>query len=87
MERAFDLVAVSKILKEGIKKGYWTLEDLDKPSPQWQEVVNTCNGHPMYVRGYQGVKHVNLARVEEPKPPEEKIEIIDPKDLPTEYDF
>ena len=32
MERAFDQVAVIKLLKDGIKKGYWTLKDLDKPS-------------------------------------------------------
>ena len=87
MEKAFDRISVMKTLKDGIKKGYWTLEDLDKPSPQWKEVVDTCNGHPLYVRGYQGVKFENLARVKEPEPPKEKIEIIDPKDLPTEYDF
>ena len=87
MEKVFDRISVIKTLKNGIKKGYWTLEDLDKPSPGWKEVVDTCNGHPMYVRGYQGVKFENLARVEEPEIPKEKIEIIDPKDLPTEYDF
>jgi len=86
MENIFDRISVIKLLKDGIKKGYWTLEDLDKPSPQWKEVVNTCNGHSLYVRGYQGVKFENLARVEEPKPKQETIEIIDPKDLPT-YDF
>jgi len=86
MENIFDRISVIKLLKDGIKKGYWTLEDLDKPSPQWKEVVDTCNGHPMYIRGYQGVKFENLARVEEPKPKQEKIEIIDPKDLP-DYDF
>ena len=86
MEKAFDRISVMKILKDGIKKGYWTLEDLDKPSSQWKEVVDTCNGHPMYVRGYQGVKFQNLARVEEPKPVEEKIELTNPKDFP-EYDF
>ena len=86
MEKIFDRISVMRTLKNGIKKGYWTLKDLDNPSPMWKEVVNTCNGHPMYVRGYQGVKHVNLARVEEPKPKQETIEIIDPKDLPT-YDF
>ena len=85
MEKLFD-VSFLQILKDGIKKGYWTLEDLDKPSPQWKEVVDTCNGHPAYVRGYQGVKFENLARVKEPKPKQETIEIIDPKDLPT-YDF
>ena len=87
MEKVFDRISVMKTLKDGIKKGYWTLENLDKPSPQWKEVVDTCNGHPMYVRGYQGVKFENLARVKEPEPSKEKIEIIDPKDLPTEYDF
>ena len=85
MERAFDQVAVIKLLKDGIKKGYWTLEDLDKPSQGWKEVVDTCNGHPLYPRGYRGVKYRNLARVEEPKPKpkEEKVELTDPKDLPT----
>ena len=87
MEKIIDRISVMKTLKDGIKKGYWTLENLDKPSPQWKEVVDTCNGHPMYVRGYQGVKFENLARVKEPEPSKEKIEIIDPKDLPTEYDF
>ena len=87
MEKVFDRISVIKLLKDGIKKGYWTLEDLDKPSQGWKEVVDTCNGHPMYVRGYQGVKFENLARVKEPEPSKEKIEIIDPKDLPTEYDF
>ena len=86
MEKAFDRISVMKTLKDGIKKGYWTLEDLDKPSSQWKEVVDTCNGHPLYVRGYQGIKFENLARVKEPKPLKEQIEIIDPKDLP-EYDF
>jgi len=88
MEKIFDRISVMKTLKDGIKKGYWTLEDLDKPSPQWKEVVNTCNGHPLYVKGYQGVKFQNLARVEEPKPKpkEKKVELTDPKDLPT-YDF
>ena len=86
MEKVFDRISVMKTLKDGIKKGYWTLEDLDKPSPQWKEVVDTCNGHPLYVRGYQGVKFQNLARVKELKPKKEQIEIIDPKDLP-EYDF
>ena len=86
MEKIFDRISVIKLLKDGIKKGYWTLEDLDKPSPQWKEVVDTCNGHPLYVRGYQGVEYQNLARVEEPKPVEEKIELTNPKDFP-EYDF
>ena len=45
-----------------------------------------ARGNPLFPQGYQGVKYKNLARVKEPKPKKEKIEIIDPKDLPT-YDF
>ena len=91
MERIFDQASVIKLLKDGIKKGYWTLEDLDKPSPQWQEVVDTCNNNPsFYPRGYQGIKFQNLARVAtpkpKPKPPEEKVELTNPKDF-SEYDF
>ena len=88
MEKVFDRISVIKLLKDGIKKGYWTLEDLDKPSPMWKEVVNSCNGHPLYVRGYQGVKFENLARVKEPPPPpppEEKVELTNPKDYPTYF--
>ena len=88
MEKVFDRISVIKLLKDGIKKGYWTLEDLDKPSPQWKEVVNTCNGHPLYVRGYQGVKFENLARGKEPPPPpppEEKVELTNPKDYPNYF--
>ena len=88
MEKVFDRISVIKLLKDGIKKGYWTLEDIDNPSPQWKEVVNTCNGHPLYVRGYQGVKFENLARVKEPPPPpppEEKVELTNPKDYPTYF--
>ena len=50
MEQIFNRISVIKLLKDGIKKGYWTLENLDKPSPQWKEVVDTCNGHPLYVK-------------------------------------
>ena len=87
MEKLFDTISVKNIQKDGIKKGYWTLDDLDKPSPQWKEVVDTCNGHPLYVKGYQGVKFENLARLKEPPPPpaEEKVELTNPKDLPTHF--
>ena len=85
MQKLFD-VSVLQILKDGIKKGYWTLEDLDKPPPGWTECVNNTKGNKAFPQGYQGVKYRNLARVKELKPSKEQIEIIDPKDLP-EYDF
>ena len=83
MEKLFD-VSVLQTLKDGIKKGYWTLEDLDKPPPGWTECVNNTKGNKAFPQGYQGVKYKNLARVERPSKKQEKIEIIDPKALPTE---
>ena len=32
MKQAFDKASVMKTLKNGIDKGYWTLEDLDEPT-------------------------------------------------------
>ena len=85
MQKLFD-ASVLKILKDGIKKGYWNLEDLDKPPPGWTECVSNTKGNKAFPQGYQGVEYQNLARVKISKPKKEKIEIIDPKDLP-EYDF
>ena len=86
MEQLFDQASLIKTLKGGIKKGYWSLEDLDRPPPGWKEVVNDCKGNPLFPQGYKGVEYKNLARLEELKPVEEKIELTNPKDFP-EYDF
>jgi len=85
MEKLFD-ISVVNTLKDGIKKGRWTLKDLDQPPPGWTEVVNNCKGNPAFPQGYQGVKYQNLARVKKPKPIEEKVELTDPKDF-QKYDF
>ena len=85
MQKLFD-ASVVKTLKDAIKRGKFTLEDLDTPPPGWTEVVNNCKGNPAFPQGYQGVEYRNLARVEEPKPVEEKVELTDPKDF-QEYDF
>ena len=84
MEKLFD-ISVINTLKDGIKKGWWTLKDLDKPPPGWIECVNNCKGNPAFPQGYQGVEYKNLARLKEPIPPpvEEKVEVINPKDYPT----
>lgn len=94
MKRLFDKVSLLKLLKDGLNKPnpkdpesmMWTLEDLDQPPPGWTEVVNNCKGNPAFPQGYQGVEYRNLARVEEPKPIEEKVEITNPKDF-QKYDF
>jgi len=86
MEKLFD-VSVIKTLKDGIKKGRWTLKDLDTPPPGWTDCVNNCKGNPAFPQGYQGVEYKNLARVkiQKPKPAEEKVELTNPKDLPTHF--
>ena len=93
MERLFDQTSLIKLLKDGSKKPnpknpnrmMWSLKDLDIPPPGWSEVVNNCKGNPAFPKGYQGVEYKNLARVEEPKPPEEKVEVINPKDYPNYF--
>ena len=35
MEKAFDESSVTKTLRDGIIKGYWTIEDLDIPPDGW----------------------------------------------------
>jgi len=84
MQKLFD-ISVIKTLKDGITKGRWSLEDLDEPPPGWTECVNNTKGNPAFPQGYQGVKYQNLARVKEPKPPEEKVEFTSPKDLPPDF--
>ena len=84
MQKLFD-ISVIKTLKDGITKGRWSLEDLDEPPPGWTECVLNTKGNPAFPQGYQGVEYRNLARVEEPKPPEEKVELTNPKDLPPDF--
>ena len=83
MKQLFDQASLIKTLKGGIKKGYWSLEDLDRPPPGWTECINNTKGNKAFPQGYQGIKYKNLARVKEPPKQQEKIEIIDPKDFPT----
>jgi hypothetical protein len=33
MQRLYDLSSIRRTLRDGIAKGYWTLEDLDNPPP------------------------------------------------------
>ena len=86
MQKLFD-VSVIKTLKDAIKRGKFTLKDLDTPPPGWTEVVNNCKGNPAFPQGYQGIEYKNLARlkIKKPKPVEEKVELTNPKDLPTYF--
>ena len=45
--------------------------------------INNTKGNKAFPKGYQGVEYKNLARIKEAPPPEEKVEVINPKDYPT----
>ena len=51
MERIQDLTATCLLLRRGIDAGYWTLEDLDTPSPGWAENAKRFRlDNPLYVQ-------------------------------------
>tara|TARA_R100000742_G_C4278658_1_gene101770 strand:+ start:1456 stop:1839 length:384 start_codon:yes stop_codon:yes gene_type:complete len=81
MEPAFNLSSVRKTLRHGIEKNLWTLEDLDKESPDsayWREQARK---HPLigdYSTVHVQKKHINLLRDPEPT---ETIEVINPRDF------
>jgi hypothetical protein len=53
MKPSFDQVAASKLLRDGITKGYWTLEDLDKAPPGTAMNLAEFRRHPM-AQNYTG---------------------------------
>mgnify|MGYP001452195714 FL=1 len=90
MEPLYDKASIIRLLKRGLtspnpsnpEKPLWTLQDLDKPSPNAQRCIDDANSNlATFPRGYQGIRFKNLAREE--TPPSESVQIIDPKDLAT----
>ena len=62
----------------------WTLEDLDEPSPGFKYNIEQANKHlDIFHNGYQGVRHKNLAREHLAPEIKESVEVVDPKDFPT----
>ena len=45
MKKALDLVQMRKLLQDGIAKGYWTMEDLDKPPPGYIQALADWKTH------------------------------------------
>jgi len=93
MEPLFNnLRSITLRLKKGLhtpnpanpKVPMWTLEDLDEIAEGSKRNIEQANKHlDIFPRGYQGVRFKNLAR--ETPPPEitESVEVVDPKDFPT----
>jgi hypothetical protein len=75
MKPAFDLTSVRLLLRQGIAKGHWTLEDLDTPSMGFRENAKQFRLH--YPK-YEQYEYRNLLR--EPDPAEE-VQVSDPRDF------
>ena len=76
MEKAFDIHSVLLTLRQGIEKGYWTLEQLDQPSMGWR--LN-AKSFALHYPKYKQPSHRNLLR-DEPTPAE-RVEIVSPRDF------
>ena len=85
MDKAFDLASTIKTLRDGISKGYWTLEDLDTESPDsryWRKqslrnVPVSDHGTACFMK-----PHRNLLR-EHPDEPIHEIKVTEERDFPT----
>ena len=93
MEPLFNnLRSITLRLKKGLhtpnpanpKRPMWTLEDLDEIAEGSRRNIELSNKQlDIFPRGYQGVRFKNLARENPPPEIKESIEVIDPKDFPT----
>ena len=62
----------------------WTLEDLDEIAEGSRRNIELANKYlDIFPRGYQGVRFKNLARENPPPEIKESVEVVDPKDFPT----
>lgn len=66
------------LLRDGVKKGLWTMEALDRPSPGW--LNNTRVDVRFFPDGYQGKQHRNLLRDPQPESPE-RVQVVSPRDF------
>ena len=77
MEEMMDLAKVRQLLRDGIAKGYWTLEDLDEPSPGFAKTKKEyIMSNPLSHGKYEGVRHKNLLRDDIP---EERVDFAPAK--------
>ena len=74
-----DLAETKRILRDGVEKGYWTVEALDRPSPGF--VSCTHVDRETFPGGYEGVQFRNLLR-DTAQPHPETVQVISDKDLP-----
>ena len=93
MEPLFNnLRSITLRLKKGLhtpnpanpKRPMWTLEDLDEIAEGSRRNIELANKHlDIFPRGYQVVRFKNLSRENPPPEIKESVEVVDPKDFPT----
>ena len=64
---AFDVSSIRLKLRYMVEQGYITLEQLDEPSPGFKSNMNVHMRD--FPKGYRGVRHQNLLRIEHILPP------------------
>jgi|TARA_X000001388_G_scaffold20774_1_gene13762 hypothetical protein len=65
--KAFDVSSIRLKLRHMVDEGYVTLEQLDEPSPGFRSNMNVHMRD--FPKGYRGVRHQNLLRIENILPP------------------
>ena len=73
------MVDLKQMLRQGVEKGYWTFDALDRPSPGF--VSCTRVDRKAFPGGYEGIQHRNLLKAPGIPHPE-TVEVINNKDLP-----
>jgi hypothetical protein len=67
MRSLIDLTALRAILRRGVERGLWTVEDLDRPTQGW--IDNTRVSSKAFKNGYQGIVYINPLR-DQPNQPQ-----------------
>ena len=75
LKLTFNPTDARRVLREGIEKGRWTLQDLDNPPPGW--VLNELDAKR--IPGFTPRPYRNLLR-DEPAPTE-RVEVVSPRDF------
>lgn len=61
MKPTYDSAAAAQILRDGIAKGYWTHEQLSRPTPGYRELKQEMSRHKvMELRNFQLPPYRNL---------------------------
>ena len=66
-------IGIIKLLQDGADKGYWTVDQIDRPSPGW--TAGTKVDRRFFKNGYNGIQHRNLLRESGYAPQPEPVEL------------